>query len=194
MRAVTIFAGLLGALALTLSPVMGQPREMDAEQKANLAKQIADPALSAQANADFLANNLKVQGMLHRPDGLQYKIIQNGFGRHPNAGDSVDVYYTGKMINGTVFDGTSPGLPATFTVAVGRIISGWVEALQMMRVGDHWQIILPAQLAYGIKGTPDGGIPPNQTLIFDLRLLSAKSPPKKGEPGYQPQPGDEDQK
>jgi FKBP-type peptidyl-prolyl cis-trans isomerase FklB len=194
MRAVTIFAGALALTLTVMGPALGQPREMDAEQKAAAARLAADPALSAQANADFLASNLKVPGMLHRPDGLQYKIIQNGFGRHPNAGDSVDVYYTGKMINGTVFDGTSPGLPATFTVAVGRIIAGWVEALQMMRVGDHWQIVLPAQLAYGIKGTPDGGIPPNQALIFDLRLLAAKAPPKKGEPGYQPQPGDEDEK
>ena len=194
MRAVTIFAGVLGVLALTL-PVCAQTRaEQEAAQQAAAAKLAADPALSLQANTDFLASNLKVPGMLHRPDGLQYKIIQNGFGRHPNAGDSVEVYYTGKMINGDVFDGTSSGLPATFVVSVGRIIPGWVEALQMMRVGDHWQIILPGPLAYGVKGTPDGGIPPNQTLIFDLRLLSAKAPPKKGEPGYVAQPGDEDQK
>jgi FKBP-type peptidyl-prolyl cis-trans isomerase len=194
MRARTIFAGILGALALTL-PVSAQSRaEQEAEQKAAAAKLAADPALSAQANADFLTNNMKVQGMLRRPDGLQYKIIQNGFGRHPLAGDSVEVYYTGKMINGQVFDGTSPGLPAPFVVAVGRIISGWVEALQMMRVGDHWQIILPAALAYGTKGNADGSIPPNQTLIFDLRLLAAKPPPKKGEPGYVPEPGEEDQK
>jgi FKBP-type peptidyl-prolyl cis-trans isomerase len=137
---------------------------------------------------------MKVQGVLKRPDGLQYKIVQNGFGRHPNNGDSVEVYYTGKMVNGTVFDGTSPGLPATFVVAIGKIIPGWVEALQMMRVGDHWQIFIPSALAYGAKGTGDGSIPPNQTLIFDLRLLSAKAAPKKGEPGYVPEPGEEDQK
>jgi FKBP-type peptidyl-prolyl cis-trans isomerase len=194
MRALTIFAGIFGALALTL-PVLAQPGpDPDAQAKANAARLAAEPALSAQANADFLANNMKVQGMMRRPDGLQYKIIQNGFGRHPNAGDSVDVYYTGKMIDGTVFDGTSPGLPATFVASVGKIIPGWVEALQMMRVGDHWQVVIPAVLAYGAKGAGDGSIPPNQTLIFDLRLLAAKPPPKKGEPGYVPEPGEEDQK
>jgi len=194
MRALTIFAGVLGALALTLPVSAQRGPDQDAEAKATAARLAADPALSAQANADFLANNLKQPGMQRRPDGLQYKIIQNGFGRHPLAGDSVEVYYTGKMINGTVFDGTSPGLPATFVVANGRLISGWVEALQMMREGDHWQIFIPAPLAYGAKGASDGSIPPNQTLIFDLRLLSAKAPPKKGEPGYVPEPGDDDQK
>lgn len=194
MRARTIFAGVVGALFLALPAFAQRGPDQDPEARAAAARLAADPALSAQANADFLANNMRQPGVLRRPDGLQYKIIQNGFGRHPLAGDTVEVYYTGKMINGQLFDGTSPGLPATFTVAIGRIIQGWVEALQMMRVGDHWQITLPAALAYGIKGTPDGSIPPNQTLIFDLRLLNAKSPPKKGEEGYVPQPGDEDQK
>jgi FKBP-type peptidyl-prolyl cis-trans isomerase len=192
MRMTSIFLGLLGALVLVL-PVSAQPGpgDMDPETKAELARLAADPALSLQANADFLANNGRQPGVLKRPSGLQYKIIQNGFGRHPNGGDTVEVYYTGRLINGKVFDGTSPGLPASFTVKSGQIISGWVEALQLMRVGDHWQIWIPATAAYGVKGK--GSIPPNQTLIFDLRLLAATPAPKKGEPGYRPEPGEEDQ-
>jgi FKBP-type peptidyl-prolyl cis-trans isomerase len=194
MRTKSIFLGLLGALVLVLpvSAQRGGPDDLDPDTRAELARLNADPALSLQANADFLANNRKQQGVLTRPSGLQYKIIQNGFGRHPNGGDSVEVYYTGKLINGKVFDGTSPGLPATFTVKSGQIISGWVEALQLMRVGDHWQIWIPATAGYGVKGNPRGSIPPNQTLIFDLRLLAATPAPRKGEPGYRPEPGEED--
>ena len=194
MRAKTIFAGVLGALLFTMPAAAQRGADQEAEAKAEAARLAADPALSAQANADFLANNLKQPGVQHRADGLQYKIIQNGFGRHPVTGDSVEVYYTGKLINGKVFDGTSPGLPFTLTVTMGQIIAGWVEALQMMRVGDHWQIFIPSALGYGSRPGPDGSIPANQTLVFDLRLLSATAAPRKGEKGYVPQPGDEDQK
>ena len=61
------------------------------------------------------------------PDGLQFKILQNGFGKRPGLTDTVKVYYTGTLINGTVFDGTSPGLPACFKV--NSVIPGWIEAL-----------------------------------------------------------------
>jgi len=184
-----IVAGMFGALLLTL-PVTAQPGRaaQDAEEKAEAARLAADPALSPQANAAFLANNLKQPGVMKRTSGLQYKIIQNGYGRHPGGADIVEVYYTGKLINGKVFDGTSPGLPATF--GVGQVVPGWIEALQLMREGDHWQLFLPAAIAYGARGTPDGAVPPNQTLIFDIRLLSSRPPPRKGEPGYQPQPGE----
>jgi FKBP-type peptidyl-prolyl cis-trans isomerase len=195
MRAMTIAAGAVGVLLLAL-PAMAQSTQdqqgpgPDAAQKAQAAKLAADPALSAAANAAFLANNLKQPGVQHTRTGLQYKILQNGYGRHPGGADRVEVYYTGKLINGKVFDGTSPGLPAYFTV--GQVVPGWVEALQMMREGDHWVIWVPANLGYGSRGTPDGTIPPNQTLIFDLRLLSTKGPPRKGDPDYVPQPGDSD--
>jgi FKBP-type peptidyl-prolyl cis-trans isomerase len=193
MRTKSIILGFLGAMILMLPAGAQQPQEdADPEAKAETARLAADPALSLQANADFLAANLRQPGVQKRPSGLQYKIIQNGFGRHPNGGDTVEVYYTGKLINGKVFDGTSPGLPASFTVKSGSIISGWVEALQLMRVGDHWQIWIPSTLGYGVKGDPRGAIPPNQTLVFDLRLLAATAAPRKGEPGYVPQPGDDD--
>jgi FKBP-type peptidyl-prolyl cis-trans isomerase len=132
--------------------------------------QAADQALSVQANAAFIAQNAKMKGTVTRPDGLQYRIIQNGSGPHPGLNDQVDVYYTGKMINGEVFDGTEEGFPHRFTVK--ELISGWKEALLIMREGDHWQIVLPASLAYGTAGSSDGSIPPGQTLVFDLQLLS----------------------
>jgi len=194
MRAKTIFAGFLGALALVL-PAAAQrdrsPEEM-AAAKALSEKMAADPTLSAQANADFLANNLKQPGMQRTRSGIQYKILRNGFGRHPGPGDMVEVYYTARLVNGKMVDGTSTGLPASFPVSVGSLIPGWVEVLQLMRVGDRWQVTIPGILAYGVKGSPDGGIPPNQVMVFDLQLLNDKPPPRKGDPDYRPQAGEQD--
>ena len=73
-------------------------------------------------------------------------------------------------------------IPATFNVSRDGLVQGWVEALQMMREGDHWTIWVPGPLGYGVRGTPDGTIPPNQTLVFDLRLLSTSAPPRPGDP------------
>jgi FKBP-type peptidyl-prolyl cis-trans isomerase len=102
----------------------------------------------------------------------------------------VTVYYTGKLINGVVFDGTSPGLPAS--LKVNQMIPGWVEALQLMREGDHWLLTIPAKLGYGSRSMGDGSIPPNQTLVFDLKLIKTEPAPKKGEKGYIPDPNDKD--
>ena len=154
------------------------------------AARAADDSLSLAANQAYLAANAKKPGVNVRPDGLQFRIIQNGFGKRPGPNDTVTVYYTGQLINGRVFDGTSPGLPATFKVS--DVKPGWVEALQIMREGDHWQLVIPADLMYGPQGTPDGAIPPNQVLVFDLRLLATKAPPKKGDPDYRPDPRDKD--
>lgn len=152
----------------------------------------ADDALSVEANQAFLAANAKKPGVIVRPDGLQFKILQNGFGKRPYLTDTVTVYYTGAMINGTVFDGTSPGLPASFKV--DSVIPGWIEALTLMREGDHWQVVIPPQLAYGDRGAGNGTIPPNQALVFDLRLVSTKPAPKRGDKDYIPNPHDpEDQ-
>ncbi len=136
----------------------------------------ADLALSTPANSKFLLDNSKEKGVVTRPSGLRYRIIQNGSGKHPSLNDSVEVYYTGKLINGEVFDGTEEGFPRRFEVKA--LITGWKEALQIMREGDHWELVIPANLAYGTAGSRDGSVPPDQTLVFDLQLLSvaAKSP------------------
>jgi FKBP-type peptidyl-prolyl cis-trans isomerase len=147
----------------------------------------ADDALSQEANQAFLAANAQKPGVIRRSDGLQFKILRNGFGKRPYMTDSVKVYYTGMLINGTVFDGTSPGLPATFKV--NSVIPGWIEAMALMREGDHWQIVIPPNLGYGSRGM-GGVIPPNQVLVFDLQLISTT--PKKGDPDYIPDPNDKD--
>lgn len=138
----------------------------------------ADPALSEAANANFLAANAKKPGVVTTASGLQYKIIQNGYGQRPSGFNKVQVYYKGALINGTVFDSTEPGLPATFTV--NELIPGWTEALELMREGDQWQLVIPASLAYGSRGA-GSVIPPNQVLVFELQLLKVMPPDKSQE-------------
>jgi FKBP-type peptidyl-prolyl cis-trans isomerase len=195
-RIIKLFAPFLGVLLLA-GPVLAQPNSGAAAPPGRGASPApaasTDPALSPQANAAFLAENAKKPGVNVRPSGLQYKIIRNGFGKHPAASDTVEVYYTGTLINGKVFDGTSPGLPAAFNITASGLVQGWKEVLQLMRVGDHWQVFVPANLGYGSRGSNGGAVPPNQTIIFDLRLLSADAP-KRGEPGYVPTPEEEQQK
>lgn len=141
---------------------------------ASVSAHAADPALSEQANSAFLAANAKKPGVVTTASGLQYRIVQNGFGKRPTSFDTVTVNYKGQLINGTVFDSTEPGLPANFPV--NGLIPGWTEALELMREGDHWQLVIPANLAYGARGQ-GAAVPPNQTLVFDLELLKVTPPP-----------------
>jgi len=153
----------------------------------------AGDALSIENNQRYLAENAKKKGVIIRPSGLQFRIIQNGYGKRPTSTDTVKVYYTGTLINHVIFDGTSPGLPASFKL--NSVIPGWIEAMQLMREGDHWLLTIPPNLGYGVRGSPDGGkaVPPNQVLIFDIRLLETTPAPKRGDKDYRPDPGDKDE-
>jgi FKBP-type peptidyl-prolyl cis-trans isomerase len=141
---------------------------------ASFSAEAADSALSPAANAAFLAAYDKKPGVVIKPDGLRYRILHNGFGVRPRPQDYVTVYYTGSLINGQVFDGTEPGMPTRFKA--NTLIAGWSEALSLMRVGDRWEVVIPAPLGYGERGTPEGTIPPNQTLVFELELVKAVPP------------------
>lgn len=133
----------------------------------NKSKATADP-LSDAANAEFLKKNAKKSNVVSVP-GIQYEVLQKGEGPQPRRQDCVTVNYKGTLIDGKVFDQTEPGQPATFPA--GRLIPGWVEALQMMHTGDKWRLVIPAGLAYGKEGAGKGVIPPNQTLVFELEIL-----------------------
>jgi FKBP-type peptidyl-prolyl cis-trans isomerase len=135
----------------------------------------ADSTLSAEANAAFVAANMKKPGVVVEPSGLQHRSIHTGFGKRPKGNDIVTVSYKGTLINGKVFDATEPGMPAEFVV--NKLIPGWTEGLQLMREGDEWELVIPASLAYGSRGAGDGLIPPNQTLVFDLTLITVTPPP-----------------
>ena len=139
-----------------------------------VAAQAADPALSPEANAAFLKANAAKKGVIVEPSGIQYRILKSGYGMRPGPLDSVTVYYKGQLINGATFDATEPGFPVEFTV--NKLIPGWTEALQLMREGDHWQLVIPPNLAYGARGA-GAAIPPNQALVFDLELLKVTPAP-----------------
>lgn len=117
---------------------------------------------------EFLAENAKQEGVQVTASGLQYQIVKEGTGAKPGPNDVVTVHYTGKLIDGTVFDSSvERGEPATF--AVGQVIPGWVEGLQLMSEGSAWRLFIPSELAYGKHGT--GPIKPGSTLIFDVQLI-----------------------
>ncbi len=118
----------------------------------------------------YLAATKSQAGVVALPSGLQYRVLQAGNGPSPKATDTVKVHYEGTLLNGKVFDSSlKRNEPVSFPV--NRVIPGWTEALQRMKVGDHWQLIIPSDLAYGARGMPPAGIGPNSVLIFDVRLL-----------------------
>ena len=138
-----------------------------------------------KAGEAFLAANKDKPGVVTLPSGLQYKIIEPGTGPKPTASDSVVCNYRGTLIDGTEFDSSyKRGQAATFPV--GQVIKGWTEALQLMPVGSKWQLFIPADLAYGERGTNGGPIGPNETLVFEVQLVSIQAKPQSA-PGAQPQ-------
>lgn len=121
------------------------------------------------AGKSYLEENGKREEVVTTPSGLQYEVLQEGDGPCPSAEDRVKVHYTGRLIDGTVFDSSvERNQPATFGVT--QVIKGWVEALQLMKAGSKWRLHIPSDLAYGQQGAP-GIIGPNSTLIFDVELL-----------------------
>lgn len=124
--------------------------------------------MNAKAGKEYLANNAKEEGVKVTESGLQYLVVKEGNGKKPGPNDVVTVHYTGRLIDGTVFDSSvERGEPTTF--AVGQVIPGWVEGLQLMSEGSAYRLFIPSELAYGEHGT--GPIQPNSTLIFDVQLL-----------------------
>jgi FKBP-type peptidyl-prolyl cis-trans isomerase len=145
----------------------------DQVKKATDAKLQALAAENQKAGEAFLAENKAKEGVVTLPSGLQYKVLTQGTGPKPTAADTVVCQYKGTLLDGTEFDSSyKRGQPATF--AVGRIIKGWTEALQLMPVGSKWQIFIPADLAYGERGAGNV-IPPNATLIFEVELVSIQA-------------------
>ena len=126
--------------------------------------------LLEQEGIAYLAENAKKEGVVTTESGLQYEVLTKGSGASPTADDSVTVHYTGTLIDGTVFDSSvERGEPATFGVT--QVIAGWTEALQLMSVGDKLRLVIPSDLAYGLRGAGPS-IGPNSTLIFEVELLN----------------------
>ena len=139
-------------------------------EKKQRAAAVAAGKQNKEAGEAFLAENGKRVEVKTTPSGLQYEVLTEGDGPMPEATDQVEVHYTGKLIDGTVFDSSvDRGVPATFGVT--QVIPGWVEALQLMKAGSKWRLFIPSNLAYGPNGAPGSPIGPNSTLIFDVELL-----------------------
>jgi|PlaIllAssembly_1097288.scaffolds.fasta_scaffold1101311_1 FKBP-type peptidyl-prolyl cis-trans isomerase FklB len=139
---------------------------------APLAARAADsPAEKNQKEGEaFLAANGKKPGVKTLPSGLQYAVIKEGTGRQPAATDTVTVHYKGTLINGTEFDSSyRRGQSASFPL--NQVIKGWTEGVQLMKEGATYRFFIPPQLAYGARGA-GGLIGPNETLIFEVELLS----------------------
>ena len=118
---------------------------------------------------NFLSENAQQEDVVSLPSGLQYKVVEAGYGEKPGPTDVVQVHYEGSLTDGTVFDSSMQrGVPAEFPV--NRVIAGWTEALQLMAVGSEWELYIPAELAYGTQGA-GADIGPNATLIFKVKLL-----------------------
>ncbi|WP_304639737.1 FKBP-type peptidyl-prolyl cis-trans isomerase [Pseudomonas sp.] len=123
------------------------------------------------ANQEYLAENAQAEGVTTTDSGLQYEVLQAGDegNPQPSADDVVSVHYEGRLLDGTVFDSSiSRGEPVDLPVS--GVIPGWVEALQLMRVGDKWRVTIPSELAYGER-SPSPVIPPNSILVFEMELL-----------------------
>jgi FKBP-type peptidyl-prolyl cis-trans isomerase FklB len=161
----------------TLAMEAGEMTQVKAEYTEQLrAKLVQEQQQLATKNLEagkqFLAENAKKEGVVTTASGLQYKVISSGDGKMPKAEDTVTTHYRGTLIDGREFDSSySRGQPASFPVK--GVIKGWTEALQLMKVGDKWELYIPSELAYG-EAQRSELIQPNSTLVFELELLGIK--------------------
>ncbi len=122
-----------------------------------------------KANTDWLIQKSKEEGVKALPKGIFYKVIKEGDqnSNQPNIRSVITAHYTGRTINGKVFD-TSEG-DAPLACRLCELIDGWIIAIQRMHVGDKWELYIPAEMAYGKHSQP--GIPGGSTLIFEIELM-----------------------
>jgi len=182
--------GLSGAKALMTDEQVKQV--MSTFQKDMMAKQVAARKASGEKNKEegqkFLEENKKKEGWKTTASGLQYKVVKEGSGTSPKETDTVKVNYRGTLLDGTEFDSSyKRGQAATFPV--NRVIKGWTEALQLMKPGSKYELVIPADLAYGERGA-GAEIGSNATLRFDVELLEIEAnkgpspkPAAAGQPG-----------
>jgi FKBP-type peptidyl-prolyl cis-trans isomerase FkpA len=152
---------------------------------------------NSQKKADkFFAEISKKSGIKKTASGLMYEVMKEGNGPKPMDTSIVRVHYKGTLINGKVFDSSvERGEPVTFPL--NGVIPGWTEGVQLMSVGSKYKFYIPGNLAYGPQGEPRAGIGPNETLIFEVELLSIEKEMPKQEAqqgGGQPQISEEDMK
>ena len=163
--------GMKDAAAGTNKFTDQQMQEIFAQLQEDIqAKKKSGTAAEIAKGAKFLEENKKNPEVKETASGLQYMVLQEGKGEHPTATSKVTVHYTGKLIDGTVFDSSvDRGEPITF--GLNQVIRGWTEGLQLMTPGSKYRFFIPYNLAYGEQGA-GGAIPGGATLIFDVELIS----------------------
>jgi FKBP-type peptidyl-prolyl cis-trans isomerase len=157
-------------------------------KKAQAADFEKQKGIDAKVIENYVAKNGLTGKAQKTESGVYYVVTQPGSGPTPNRGDVVSVHYTGKLLNGKVFDSsrTNPqagGKPAQFQIGVGMVIPGWEEGVSKLHKGEKATLIIPSTLAYGPRGNQ--AIPANSVLLFDIELMDIQ----KGQPGQMGQPG-----
>jgi len=137
----------------------GEGKKVGEASKTETATQAGEATAKAKAGGE----------MVTTASGLKYEVLTPGTGKTPTISDTVTVNYRGTLMNGTEFDSSyKRGKPATFPVS--GVIKGWTEALQLMKEGAKYKLVIPPDLAYGSRGA-GGVIGPNETLAFEVELL-----------------------
>ena len=161
-------AALLLAGMASCNNTSNTSSETTEEATPDYGQQIKD---NKTVGREFMEENAKNDSVVQTQSGLQYMVLKEGTGAKPGPTDEVTVHYTGKLLDGTVFDSSEKkGKPATF--ALDQVIPGWTEGLQLMSEGSKYRLFIPSELAYGSKGTRN--ILPNSTLIFDVELIKVE--------------------
>lgn len=138
-----------------------------------------ETAKQKKEGEEFLAKNSTKDSVVTLPSGLQYKVIKEGTGASPTPESTVTVHYTGKTLDGKVFDSSvERGQPATF--GLNQVIPGWTEGVSLMKPGAKYIFYIPSNLAYGERGAGES-IPPHATLIFEVELIAVEAPPAQHE-------------
>lgn len=162
-------AALQGQSQLSMEEMQTITQSIEArirEKQTELAAKAGEANIAA--GEAFLAENAKREGVSVTESGLQYEVLTQGEGAQPVAADTVKVHYRGTLLDGTEFDSSyARNEPAVFPLS--RVISGWTEGVQLMKVGSKFKFYIPSELAYGARST--GKITSNSTLIFEVELL-----------------------
>lgn len=166
-----------GNSALSADEIRAEIMQVQSQVRENMMKKQTAAAARGPENVEagktFLAENKSKEGVIETASGLQYKVIEAGEGDKPQATDEVTVHYTGKLLNGTVFDSSvERGEPATF--GLNQVIPGWTEGVQLMSKGAKYTFWIPSDLAYGERGA-GGQIEPGSTLQFEVELIDIEA-------------------
>lgn len=158
-------------------PLRATPDELNlaisALHKENTNKKKEQATVALKTGKAFQEKYKLGKGITTLKNGMQYKVLAKGKGAKPKSSDTIIAHYEGKLINGNVFDSSfKRNKPATFPV--NAVIKGWQEIIPMMPTGSVWEVVIPAELAYGDRGAGKD-IGPGETLIFKIELISIKS-------------------